>query len=47
MNSIAYKEVLSDVKLHIVDGAGHGYDSIPYQEELFKMTIEYLEEIIK
>lgn len=47
INSIAYTQVLKDVKLHLVKNADHGYDSVPYQEELFEMTIKYLNEIIK
>lgn len=47
INSIAYTQVLSDVKLHLIKGAGHGYDSVVYQDELFETTIEYLKEILK
>ena len=46
INSIAYTEVVQDVKLHFVKGAGHGYDSVYYQDELFDMTIKYVEEIM-
>lgn len=45
INSIAYTEVLSDVKLHLIKGAGHGYDSVPYQDELFENTIKFIKEI--
>ena len=46
VNSIAYTEVVQDIKLHLIKGAGHGYDSIYYQDELFDMTIKYVEEIM-
>lgn len=46
VNSIAYTKVVQDVKLHLIKGAGHGYDSISYQDELFEITTQYIEEII-
>lgn len=45
INGISYKEVVPNVKLHLIEGAGHGYDSIAYQDELFETTIKFIEEI--
>ncbi|MDL2272386.1 hypothetical protein LJC23_05075 [Desulfovibrio sp. OttesenSCG-928-I05] len=34
-----------DVKTHIVPEAGHGYDSVPQQDELFSVSMAYLDKM--
>ena len=45
-NALAYTAVAKDVKLHIVPGANHSYDTVPQQDELFSVSSRYLEEIM-
>lgn len=37
-----YAETFPDAQLHIIDGAGHGYDQLSEHAELFKITLDYL-----
>ncbi|MGF3075647.1 alpha/beta hydrolase [Facklamia sp. P12934] len=45
INGWLYYHFAKDGKIHIVENAGHTYDDIILQEDLFAKTIEYLNEI--
>ncbi len=45
-NAEAFLGAARDVRLHIVDGASHSYDSVPQQEELFQVSAAYIKEMI-
>ena len=47
VNSLAYCEVLPDVKLHAVNGADHEYNDIHNQDELYKVTVDFVKEIME
>lgn len=45
-NSENYKGVLPEAELHLVEGAGHGYDSVKWQDELWEYSEEYIDRIM-
>lgn len=46
-NAKKYMEILPQAKLHLVEGAGHGYDSWKTQEELWKYSKKYIRRIME
>ena len=40
--SYKYSQEIKGSVLHYIDGAGHGYDSYEQREELYSLTIEFI-----
>lgn len=47
INGWFYNHYAKNSKLYYVEGAGHTYDNVEYQKELFETSIEYLEDMRK
>jgi pimeloyl-ACP methyl ester carboxylesterase len=35
-----------ETRLHVIDGAGHTFDSLPHQREVHRVTLEFFEQVL-